>query len=155
MSFVASNVPVDANGHYSMTYAPARTGNFTIRYRSLDVSNQSTVLPATTVTVAPAVSGVSGNSSKLRRRKTYTFTGYVNPRVATTLRVDKYNTKLHQYRPYKTVKATIGTRRYSSGYKISARWKPNVAGSYRLSWLTGSPAGMTNSASGSRYVTVK
>ncbi len=155
LGFVASNVPVDANGHYKMTYSPKQTGRFAVRYRSMDVSNQSTVLPATTITVAPYVAGVGGNGSTIRRRRTYSFTGYDNPRVGATLRVDKYNTKTHQYRPYKYMKASVGSRKYSSGYKMVGRWKPTVSGKYRLSWLTGTPAGMTTSASGYRYVTVK
>jgi hypothetical protein len=155
LSPVAANVPVDANGHYSMTYAPTRTGRFTVRYRSMDVANQTTVLPATTITVAPSVSGVGGYGSTLKRRRTYTFSGTLNPRVGTTLRIYKYNKKAGEYRIYKVMKASISSRKTSGKYKFTAKWKPTVTGKYRLSWLTASPAGMSYSSSGYRYVTVK
>jgi hypothetical protein len=155
VSYVASSIPVDANGHYSITYAPTRTGRFAVRYRSLDIANQSSVLPATTVTVAPYVTGVGRNGSKLRHGRTYVFSGYVNPRVGTTLKVYKYNTRKHAYILSKNVKASISSRGSSSGYGMSARWRPSVSGKYRLSWATGTPSGMTSSVSGSRYITVK
>jgi hypothetical protein len=155
LSFVATNVRVDSTGHFSITYAPQKTGRFAVRYRSLDVSNQSTVLPAVTVTVAPNVSSVGGSRSVIRRKRTYGFSGSVNPRVATSLRVYRYNSRTRSYLYYKTIRASVGSRRYSSGYRLSAKWKPRVAGKYRIAWLTGSPTGMTFSASGNRYVTVK
>jgi hypothetical protein len=155
VNYVASNVPVSANGQYSITYAPTRTGRFAVLYRSFGIAKQSSVLPATTVTVAPYVAGVGRNGSVLRRGRTYVFSGCVNPRVGTTLRVYKYNTKKHAYLLSKTANASISSRKSSSGYSMSARWRPTASGKYRLSWATGVPAGMTSSVSGYRYITVK
>jgi hypothetical protein len=154
VSYVASNVRVSTSGQYSITYAPTTTGRFAVRYRSLDVTNQSSVLPATTVTVAPYVTAVDRNGSKLRRGRTYVFSGSVNPRVNTTLKIYKYNTRRHSYTLYKNVRASLGSGKGSRGYGIGARWRPS-SGKYRLSWLTASPSGMTSSSSGSRYITVK
>jgi len=155
VSYVASNVPVNARGQYLVTYAPTMTGRFAVRYRSLDIANQSSILPATTVTVAPYVTGVGRNGSALRHGRTYVFSGNVNPRVGTTLKVYKYSTKKHAYLLSKNVNASISSRKSSSGYGISARWRPTASGKYRLSWTTGVPSDMTSSVSGSRYITVK
>jgi hypothetical protein len=152
---VASNVPVDASGHFSVTHAPKMTGRFAVRYRSTDMVSQTNVFPATTVTVAPSLGGVSGNSSSLRRKRAYVFSGTVNPRVASRLLIYRYDKKTRQYRIYKTPKASVSTRKSSGRYRFTARWKPTVAGKYRLSWVTGTSAGMTYSSSGNRYVTVK
>jgi hypothetical protein len=155
LSPIATNVPVDANGRYSMTHTPTRTGRFTVLYRNADTVNQTTVLPATTVTVAPGVSAVGGYGSKIGRKKNYTFTGTVNPRVGAELKIYKYNKKARKYLPYKVRKASVSSRKSAGRYKLTAKWKPTVKGQYRLNWLTASPAGMTYSSSGYRYVTVK
>ena len=152
---VASNVPVKADGRFSVTYAPKTTGRFGVRYRSADTVYQTNVVPATTVTVAPSLSGVSGNSSKLRRKRTYVFSGAVNPRVASRLLVYKYDSKTRQYRLSKSQKASVSTRKSSGRYRLTARWRPTATGKYRLKWVTDAPAGMSYSSSGNRYVTVK
>jgi len=154
-SSISTDNPVDAKGHFSIAYAPTKSGRFAVRYRSKDVLNQSTILPSATIAVAPYVSTVGGNSSGIRRQKTYVFSGSVKPHIATGLRIYKYNTKTHTYSAYKVIAAAVGSRKYANGYRFTAKWKPTVAGKYRLSWLTGSPSGMTYSASGNRYVTVK
>ena len=150
-----SSSPVDLKGHYKVTYAPTKTARFAIRYRSQDVSNQSTILPATTITVAPNITGVSVRSSKLKRGRTYTFSGYVNPRVSTTLKIYKYSTRSHTYRLHKSVRGSLASGKSGPGYRVTARWKPRASGRYRLVWLTAAPAGMTYATSATRSIIAK
>jgi hypothetical protein len=155
LSDLVSGVAVDSNGRYSVSYVPKQSGKYALRVHDAGSSDRGQILFPTNVTVAPGVSAVSGAGSKIARKKTYAFYGYTNPRVASHLKIYKYSAKARSYVYYQSVRASTGSTRLSRGYKLTSKWKPRVAGSYRLSWLTATPAGMAAGASGSRYLSVK
>ena len=99
------------------------------------------------------VSGVSGNSSKLRRNHTYSFSGYVRPAGSVSLMVSKYSSKKRTYLAFKTIGAKVGSSTVPQ--KISGKWKPTSPGRYRLYWRTTGPGSLGVGKSGYRTVTVK
>jgi len=154
LSPLVADVSVVPNGYFSLSYAPTVNGKFAVRYRPSGTPDQGTVLIANDITVVPYVSPVNGGGSKLRRKSTAAFTGYVNPRTGSSLKVYKYNTKTRKYVYYQTVKATVSRGRTSKGFKFTTKWKPKLAGKYRINWMTAAPLGMAFNTSGFRYVTV-
>ena len=115
----------------------------------------TTELIAKDITVVPAVSTVAGASSRLRRKRTYGFYGYSHPRVAHDAhhrQVQQEEARVSPVQEREGHGVEAGTSR---GYKFTAKWRPTVAGAYRITWTTGAPQGMAATVSGNRYVTVK
>jgi len=101
----------------------------------------------------PYLSKVVGNSSTLKRARSYTFSGQAQPAGTVSLAIQKYSTSKRKYLGYRTIAATLGAD--GAPRPFSASWRPSASGKYRLRWVTSGPADMGGGTSSYRYVTVK
>ena len=154
-SLLVADVPVNASGRFSIRYTPSRSGRYAVRFHSDAPPSRDVVFLVTDIIVTPYLTGVSGNLPTLRRNVTYRFDGQVNPRTTTRLMVYRYTTAASQYVYYRSVTAGIGSVVGSKGYAIAARWRPTLAGRYRLSWRTDAQGGRAAGVSATRYFGVK
>ena len=154
-SLLVADVPVNASGRFSIRYTPSRSGRYAVRFHSKAPPSRDVVFLVTDIVVTPCLTGVSGNLPTLRRAVTYRFDGQVNPRTTTRLMVYRYNTAASQYVYFRSVAPSIGSVVSSNGYALSARWRPTLAGRYRLSWRTDPKGGRAVGVSAMRYLVVK
>jgi hypothetical protein len=109
------------------------------------------------MTAKPAVptTGVTGNKNSLRKKRTYTFYGYVGQRTSATIRIEKYNTKKHKYVAYAGAACSVSSVPTGSGFRFTRKLRLTSAGKYRMRVVTGAPAGFAAGSSGYRTITFK